>query len=59
VEELEETDDEEPEPQGSPEGLSGDISMQDTTQQDVEIVDAQQRKVVRKKKLKVSKHGIQ
>jgi histone H3/H4 len=60
VEELEETDDdEEPEPQESPKGLSGDISMQDTTQEDVVIVDAQQRKVVRKKKLKVSKHGIQ
>lgn len=59
VEELEETDDEELQPQSSTKEPYGDISMQDTTPQDVAIVDAQQRKVIRKKKLKVSKHGIQ
>ena len=59
VEESEETDDEELQPQSSPKGTYGDVSMQDITQQDVEVVETQQRKVARKKKLKVSKHGIQ
>jgi histone H3/H4 len=58
VEELEEVDDG-AEPQSSPKGLSGDISMQDMTQQDLYGADAQQKRVVRKKKLKISKHGIQ
>lgn len=58
VGELEDTDDEEL-PQSSPKGPYGDISVQDTTLQDEEVVEAQQRKVIRKKKLKVSKHGIQ
>lgn len=59
MEELEETDDEELQPQSSPKEPYGDVSMQDTTQQEVEFADAQQLKVVRKKKLKVSKYGIQ
>jgi histone H3/H4 len=59
VEDVGEMDDEGLQPQSSTKGLFGDISMQDTTQPDVEIVDAQKRKIVRKKKLKVSKHGIQ
>lgn len=58
VEGLEDTDDEEL-PQSSPKGPYGDISVQDTTPQDAEVVETQQRKVIRKKKLKVSKHGIQ
>jgi histone H3/H4 len=58
VEGLEDTDDEEL-PQSSPKGSYGDISVQDTTSQDAEVVETQQRKVIRKKKLKVSKHGIQ
>jgi histone H3/H4 len=53
VEGVEDTDDEEL-PQSSPKGPYGDISVQDT-----EVVETQQRKVIRKKKLKVSKHGIQ
>ena len=60
VEELEEIDDEDLQPQSSlKEVVIGDISMQDTTLQEAEILNAQQRKTVRKKKLKVSKHGIQ
>lgn len=59
VEVLEETDEDEPHPRSSPKAPYGDISMQDTTQQDLEIVGAQQPKVVRKKQLKVSKYGIQ
>lgn len=59
VEELEETDDEELQPQSSTKEPYSDSSLQDATPQDVAIVDAQQRKVVQKKKLKVSKHGIQ
>jgi histone H3/H4 len=59
VEELEETDDEELQPQSSTKEPYGGSSLQDATPQDTAIVDAQQRKVVRKKKLKVSKHGIQ
>lgn len=58
VEELEERDEELP-PQSSTTEPYGDTSMQDTTQDDVEIADARRRKVVRKKKLKVSKHDIQ
>jgi histone H3/H4 len=55
---LEDTDDEEL-PQSSPKRPYGNISVQDTTQQDAEVVETQQRKIIRKKKLKVSKHGIQ
>ena len=58
VEILEDTDDEEL-PQSSPKRPYGNISVQDTTQQDAEVVETQQRKIIRKKKLKVSKHGIQ
>jgi histone H3/H4 len=58
VERLEDTDDEEL-PQSSPKEPYGNISVQDTTQQDAEVVETQQRKIIRKKKLKVSKHGIQ
>jgi histone H3/H4 len=58
VERLEDSDDEEL-PQSSPKGPYGNISVQDTTQQDAEVVETQQRKIIRKKKLKVSKHGIQ
>jgi histone H3/H4 len=58
-EELEDSSDKKLQPQSSPKGPYGDVSMQDETQLDSEIVNEQQRKVSRKKRVKVSKYGIQ
>jgi histone H3/H4 len=59
LDDTEEMGGEELQPQSSANELYDDVSMQDTTQPDVEIINAKERKIVRKKKLKVSKHGIQ
>jgi histone H3/H4 len=59
IEALEETDDEELQPQSSPKVSYNDGSVEDTTRQEVETAGALQRKTIRKKKLKVSKYGIQ
>ena len=58
-EELEDSSDKKLQPQSSPKGPYGDVNMQDETQLDSEIVNEQQRKVSRKKRVKVSKYGIQ
>lgn len=51
-------DAEEPEP-SSPRAAGADITMQDSTIGDVEAAAASKSKAARKKKFKISKHGIQ
>ncbi|CZR58404.1 uncharacterized protein PAC_08296 [Phialocephala subalpina] len=46
-------------PASSPRGLDGDVSMLDTTMQESEVAEMTRVKNARKKKVKVSRHGIQ
>lgn len=57
--EEEHSDVEEPELASSPRATEGNLSMQDTAMQDLEVTDMAKAKIARKKKVKVSKHGIQ